>query len=72
LIRNKYTHIKYTHTIAIYHLVSYNKRRLYSRILKNKPFSQWAKRLKITDKLLIATVDEMINGLYEANLGSHI
>jgi len=42
------------------------------RILKNKPFSQWIKKLKITDKLLITTIDEMVNGLYEANLGSHV
>jgi len=42
------------------------------RILKNKPFSQWAKKLKITDKILVAAITEMANGLYEANLGGHI
>lgn len=42
------------------------------RILKNKSFSQWAKKLKITDKTLVTAIDEMTNGLYEANLGGHI
>ena len=42
------------------------------RILKNKPFSQWAKKLKMTDKILATAVNEMANGLYEASLGGHI
>ena len=42
------------------------------RILKNKPFSQWAKKLKINDKTLVAAINEMTYGLYEANLGGHI
>ena len=42
------------------------------RILKNKPFSQWAKKLKLSDKLLVAAIDEMTHGLFEANLGGHI
>jgi len=42
------------------------------RILKNKPFSQWAKKLKINDKVLLTAVNEMTQGLYEANLGGHI
>ncbi len=41
-------------------------------ILKNKPFSQWAKKLKISDKVLMTAVNEMTQGLYEANLGGHI
>ena len=41
-------------------------------ILKNKPFSQWAKKLKITDKTLETAINEMTSGLYEANLGGHI
>ena len=40
--------------------------------MKNKPFSQWAKKLKITDKILVTAINEMANGLYEASLGSHI
>jgi hypothetical protein len=42
------------------------------RILKNKLFSQWAKKLKISDEVLITAVNEMTQGLYEANLGGHI
>lgn len=42
------------------------------RILKNKPFSQWAKKLKISDKTLVTAINEMTHGLYEANLGGHI
>ncbi len=42
------------------------------RILKNKPFSQWAKKLRITDKTLVTAINEMVVGLYEANLGGHI
>jgi hypothetical protein len=42
------------------------------RILKNCPFSQWAKKLEISDTILVTAINEMTNGLYEANLGSHI
>src|SRR3990167_194928 len=42
------------------------------QILKNKPFSQWAKKLKISDKTLVTAINEMTHGLYEANLGGHI
>jgi hypothetical protein len=42
------------------------------RILKNKPFSQWAKKLKISDVTLITAIHEMTHGLYEANLGGHV
>ena len=42
------------------------------QILKNKPFSQWARKLKITDANLVFAVHEMVNGLYEANLGGYI
>lgn len=42
------------------------------RILKNKPFSQWAKKLKISDKSLVTAINELTHGLYEANLGGHI
>lgn len=41
-------------------------------ILKNKFFTHWAKKLKISDSVLIDTMNEMISGLYEANLGGHI
>jgi len=42
------------------------------RILKNKPFSQWTRKLKISDQTLVAAMNEMMQGLYEANLGGHI
>jgi len=41
-------------------------------ILKNKSFSQWAKKLKLTDEILVSAVNEITSGLYEANLGGHI
>lgn len=41
-------------------------------ILKNKSFSQWARKSKITDKVLVSAVNELAYGLYEANLGGHI
>ncbi len=42
------------------------------RILKNKHFSEWAKSLRISDNLLVAAIDEMSNGLFDANLGGHV
>ena len=42
------------------------------RVLKNKPFSQWAKKLRISDSTLVAAINEMTQGLYEASLGAHI
>jgi len=41
------------------------------RILKNKLFHHWAKGLGLTDTALIKAVDEMNQGLYEANLGGN-
>lgn len=52
--------------------IEYKHRDEYMRILKNKPFSQWAKKLKISDITLVTAISEMAQGLYEANLGSHI
>ena len=42
------------------------------RVLKNKAFTQWATKLRITDKVLWNAADEMKNGLFEANLGGFI
>jgi len=42
------------------------------RIFKNKYFYQWAKKLKITDDFLKMAIDEVIDGLYEGNLGGYI
>lgn len=59
--------------LEIYHSVVYNIIiGMDMRILKNKPFSKWAKKSKITDAILVSAVNEMANGLYEANLGGHI
>ena len=42
------------------------------RILKNKPFHLWAKELGLSDASLTKTVEELSQGLYEANLGGSI
>lgn len=39
------------------------------RIFKHCNFSKWAKNEKITDKALQNAITELINGLFEANLG---
>lgn len=41
-------------------------------ILKSRFFAQWADDLKITDSTLVDIIDDMAQGLYEANLGGHI
>lgn len=41
-------------------------------IFKNKPFEKWAQTLKITDSILIDTVNDLEKGLYEANLGGYV
>ncbi|HEU5280737.1 MAG TPA: type II toxin-antitoxin system RelE/ParE family toxin [Gammaproteobacteria bacterium] len=41
-------------------------------IFKNKFFAQWAEKQGLLDEDLVFAVDEMINGLYEANLGGHV
>lgn len=42
------------------------------RIFKNKPFHRWAKEVELADYTLKEAVDEICNGLYEANLGGNI
>ncbi len=42
------------------------------RIFKNKAFQHWAKELKLSDATSRKTVEEMKQGLYEANLGGNI
>jgi hypothetical protein len=42
------------------------------RILKNKSFHRWAKEVNLKDTNLINAIEEMAEGLYEANLGGHI
>ncbi len=41
-------------------------------ILKNKPFAHWAKKLKITNCILLDVLNDMTHGLYEANLGGNV
>lgn len=42
------------------------------RILKNKTFHQWAIEQKVENSTLIKAVEEIENGLYEANLGGGV
>lgn len=40
------------------------------KIYKHRSFHQWAKSEGLTDKALKKAIEEMENGLFEANLGS--
>ena len=40
------------------------------RIFKTKNFVRWAKKEKVSDRLLRSTVDELEAGLIDADLGS--
>lgn len=40
------------------------------KIYKHRSFHQWAKAEKLTDRTLKKAIQEMEDGLYEANLGS--
>jgi hypothetical protein len=42
------------------------------RIFKNKAFHRWAKEVGLSDSKLKEAVNEIINGLYEANLGGNV
>lgn len=42
------------------------------RIFKNKAFSRWAKEQKLTDFSLKKAIQEIGDGLYEANLGGSL
>lgn len=42
------------------------------RIFKNKIFHRWAKEVKLLDSALKEVVNEISNGLYEANLGGNV
>lgn len=41
-------------------------------IFKNKFFTRWAKEVGMEDDSIVKAVQEMEQGLYEANLGGHI
>jgi hypothetical protein len=42
------------------------------RIFKNKAFSKWASKENLDDESLRLSVDEMNNGLIDADLGGHV
>ena len=42
------------------------------RIFKTRWFHRWAKKEKINDATLVAVVDEMEQGLIDADLGGHV
>ena len=42
------------------------------RIFKTRWFHRWAKKEKITDATLLEVVDEMEQGLIDADLGGHV
>ena len=42
------------------------------RIFKNKAFHRWAKEVGVSNKNLKEAINEISNGLYEANLGGNI
>lgn len=42
------------------------------RIFKTRLFAKWMSREKITDRTLCQAIDEMEQGLVDANLGGHV
>ena len=42
------------------------------RIFKTKVFARWASKEKLSDKCLCQAVNEMEQGLIDANLGGHV
>lgn len=42
------------------------------RIFKNKVFSKWAAKERVSDKALKAAIQEIGNGLVDANLGGNV
>jgi hypothetical protein len=45
---------------------------LKNRIFKTRLFSQWLNKSKLTDENLLIAINEMEQGLYDANLGGHV
>jgi hypothetical protein len=41
-------------------------------IFKNRVFHRWAKEIGLSDNTLKDAVNEISNGLYEANLGGNV
>lgn len=42
------------------------------QIFKTKLFHQWAEKIGLDNKILKSAIDEMLEGLYEANLGGYL
>jgi len=42
------------------------------RIFKTKAFHRWTSKEKLADDALCIAVDEIVNGLIDANLGGHV
>lgn len=42
------------------------------RIFKNILFDKWAEKIDIKDEMLKVAINEITNGLYDANLGGHL
>lgn len=42
------------------------------RVFKTLIFHEWAEEIKLSDRALIESVQELINGLFEANLGGNV
>lgn len=42
------------------------------RVFKNKAFNKWAAKEGLSDKLLLSAIDEIAQGLVEADLGGHV
>lgn len=42
------------------------------RIFKNRAFHRWTKEVELSDSKLKEAVDEIRNGLFEANLGGNV
>lgn len=42
------------------------------RILKNRDFDRWARDVDLEDASLLGAINEMVSGLYDANLGGNV
>lgn len=42
------------------------------KVFKTKEFAKWAKSVKLSEKILLGAVEEIENGLIDANLGGNL
>jgi hypothetical protein len=42
------------------------------RVFRTRTFTRWMKRVRLTDRTLLNSVDEMARGLVDAELGGHV